>query len=190
MGGYLNKQWVSYKHLYKYGKNTDIEVDVCLLCKAYDVPVNEVTKTSDGICIENFTNPTVMLEQADQSGMIDPDDFYESDIIRLFGIRGVQMLIIDAIIGNGDRHAGNFGWLRDTDTGRYLSLAPLYDFDHALDSTLSYDRLIEDAVIESIKANYANEVYRIARRVVLLETNRVFKMRAMEIIKLLDSLLL
>ena len=43
------------------------------------------------------------------------------------------MIIIDAVIGNGDRHAGNFGWLRNTDTGEYVSMAPLYDFDHALD---------------------------------------------------------
>lgn len=37
------------------------------------------------------------------------------------------MIIIDAVIGNGDRHAGNFGWLRNTDTGEYVSMAPLYD---------------------------------------------------------------
>ena len=56
------------------------------------------------------------------------------------------MLIIDAIIGNGDRHAGNFGWIRNTDTGEYVCMAPLYDFDHALDSTLESDRLLTDAV--------------------------------------------
>lgn len=54
-----------------------------------------------------------MLEQADQSGRLDPEDFDEQTIIDLFGKAGAQMLIIDAIIGNGDRHAGNFGWLRN-----------------------------------------------------------------------------
>ena len=42
------------------------------------------------------------------------------------------MLVIDAIVGNGDRHAGNFAWLRDTDTGQYVCMSPLYDFDHEL----------------------------------------------------------
>ena len=66
-----------------------------------------------------------MLEQADQSGRLDPDDFDEQTIIDLFGKGGAQMLIIDAIIGNGDRHAGNFGWMRDADTGAYVGMAPL-----------------------------------------------------------------
>lgn len=77
---------------------------------------------------------------------LDPDDFDEQTIMELFGKAGAQMLIIDAVIGNGDRHAGNFGWLRNTDTGEYVSMAPLYDFDHALDSTLESDRLLTDAV--------------------------------------------
>ncbi len=77
---------------------------------------------------------------------LDPDDFDEQTIMELFGKAGAQMLIIDAVIGNGDRHAGNFGWLRNMDTGEYVSMAPLYDFDHALDSTLESDRLLTDAV--------------------------------------------
>ena len=93
-------------------------------------------ETDGGIAISNITSPKVMLEQADQSGRIDLDDFDEQTIIDLFGKAGAQMLIIDAIIGNGDRHAGDFGWIRNTDTGEYVCMAPLYDFDHALDSTL------------------------------------------------------
>ena len=50
----------------------------------------------------------LMLEQSDQSGRLDPDDFDEQTIIDLFGKAGAQMLIIDAVIGNGDRHSGNY----------------------------------------------------------------------------------
>ncbi len=39
---------------------------------------------------------------------LDPDDFDEQTIIELFGKAGAQMLIIDAVIGNGDRHAVKF----------------------------------------------------------------------------------
>lgn len=93
------------------------------------------------------------------------------------------MLIIDAIIGNGDRHAGNFGWLRNADTGEYVSMAPLYDFDHALDSTLESDRLLMDAV--KFCMPYKDEIRRIAS--VAAETvNEVFRKRAKSILRLIE----
>lgn len=95
------------------------------------------------------------------------------------------MLIIDAIVGNGDRHAGNFGWLRDSNNGDYLSMAPLYDFDHALDSTLTSDRLITDAV-KSCRVKYANEVITIARRAESF-SNPVFCSRARTILDLMEK---
>lgn len=181
VGGCLNKRWVSCETLEKFGNNLKIEEDVSRLCAECGVPANKVISISGGVAIRNITNTSVMLEQADQSGMLDPDDFTEDDIIRLFQLRGVQMLTIDAIIANGDRHAGNFGWLRDTNTGRYLCMAPLYDFDHALDSRLVKDRLLVDAV-SSIKATnngqYVNEMRRICATVCRLDTVSLFKERA------------
>ncbi|WP_418971191.1 HipA domain-containing protein [Allofournierella sp.] len=38
-----------------------------------------------------------------------------------------RMVTLDALIYNADRHAGNFGVLRDVDTGKVLGLAPNYD---------------------------------------------------------------
>ena len=84
------------------------------------ISVERADETDGGIAISNITSPKVMLEQADQSGRIDPDDFDEQTIIDLFGKAGAQMLIIDAIIAKGDRHAGNFVWIRNTDTGEYV----------------------------------------------------------------------
>ncbi len=87
-----------------------------------------------------------MLDQVDQSGRIDLEGFDEHEILHLFNIRGLQMLTIDAILGNGDRHTGNVGWLRDPENCKYLSMAPLYDFDYALNSESAVDRMITDAV--------------------------------------------
>lgn len=185
--GCLSKEWTSAKHLYKYGKNLDIEADVSLLCKACGIPVCNIDKINGGICVENFTNPSLMLEQADQSGLIDPDDFTEADIIKLFGIYGVQMITIDAIIGNGDRHAGNFGWLRNTATGDYVKPAPLYDFDHALDSTLQYDLLIKDTISAVQKNGHIDELLRICKIVTKLDTHIIFKIRANSMIKSLNT---
>lgn len=95
------------------------------------------------------------------------------------------MLIIDAIIGNGDRHAGNFGWLRSSDTGEYISPAPLYDFDHALDSMSVIDRLIRDAVEVIRKYGFIHEAIRICKIVSSINTVQIFKLRASEALKLL-----
>ena len=100
------------------------------------------------------------------------------EIIEQFGEDGVRMLTIDAIIGNGDRHAGNFGWLRDSDSGEYLRMAPLYDFDHALDVTTAKeeDRLICD-LLEAADG-YETVIYEIAAKAADSGIHPVFAARA------------
>lgn len=44
----------------------------------------------------------------------------------------LDMLVFDAIVLNPDRHANNFGFLRDNATGSYLGMAPLFDHNLAL----------------------------------------------------------
>lgn len=43
-----------------------------------------------------------------------------------------DMMVYDSVIGNVDRHFGNFGYLMDNDTGDLLSPAPLFDNGHSL----------------------------------------------------------
>ena len=185
VGGYLNKEWSSVSYLYKYGDGLEIEAEVSRLCRLCSIPVANVEVIDGGVKILNFTNPDLMLEQADQSGRIDPDDFDENSIAELFGKSGIQMLVIDAIIGNGDRHAGNFGWLRDTDTGAYVSQAPLYDFDHALDGKSDMDRLIQDAVKAVKKYGFTGERLRVADIIKQNTKNDIFIRRAVSLSELL-----
>lgn len=182
--GYLLKEWVNSEFLYKYGKETEKEIECYKLCKVCRVSCAEIIKIENGIRVRNITDNNIMLEQADMSGRINVDNFKEQDILNLFGLSGLQMLIIDAIIGNGDRHAGNFGWFRDTNTGLYLSMAPLYDFDHALDSQSDMDCLISD-LLKVVKTNimYKTECKRIAQIVCHLSTYGVFKRRAEILLK-------
>ena len=182
--GYMDKYWVNSKYLCKLGKEALIEIECYKVCKACNVRVANILKYGDnGILVENVTNTKYMLEQADQSGLMDPDNYDENNIERLFKYDGIRMIVIDAIIGNGDRHLGNFGWLRDTDTGEYVDMSPLYDFDHALDSKLRYDRLIEDAInICKINQNYIYEALRICKTVVNMDTIDIFKIRASSLI--------
>lgn len=38
-----------------------------------------------------------------------------------------EMTVFDAVINNTDRNLGNFGLLRDTDTGEFICMAPIFD---------------------------------------------------------------
>jgi hypothetical protein len=44
----------------------------------------------------------------------------------------IKMIFLDTVIANPDRHTGNFGLLRDTDTGKIMGLAPVFDHNMAL----------------------------------------------------------
>jgi hypothetical protein len=43
-----------------------------------------------------------------------------------------DMLVFDALIANGDRHANNYGFLRSAATGELMGMAPLFDHNLAL----------------------------------------------------------
>jgi len=119
VGGYLSKKWVNKNTMYK--KRAKIEVECSRLCRVCKIPVARVRSgvaDKRDVFVKNLTDTNRMLEQADQSGKIDIDNFTEKTLIDEFEIRGTQMVTIDAIFGNGDRHAGNFGYIRDTNTGR------------------------------------------------------------------------
>lgn len=178
VGGYLNKEWINSNTLCKYGNGLEIEAECSRLCRACGIDAANVVEIENGIAVENITNAEFMLEQADQSGRIDPDGFTESEIEELFGLDGVQMLTIDAIIGNGDRHAGNFGWLRSTRTGEYVRMAPLYDFDHALDSTSEDDVIIRDLLSYFKNSRYEYDILRLCDRVIEVDTLDIFKKKA------------
>ncbi len=131
--GFLSKKWADANTLVK--RSSPLEVECLELAERLGMNCAKgFVLNKKNIAVYNFTNTNRMLESANVSGFIDPNFFTEEDIIRHLGITGIDMIIIDAIVGNGDRHTGNFGFLRDADTGTYLGPAPIFDFDHALDA--------------------------------------------------------
>lgn len=42
-----------------------------------------------------------------------------------------SMIAIDFLIGNNDRHLGNFGFVKNVETGKIIRFAPLFDFGNA-----------------------------------------------------------
>lgn len=184
--GFVSKAWTPDGNIFKAGA-LSIEIDCINLCKFCGVPVEDGIVKNDGIELVNFTNSDVMLVQADASGMIDPDYFTDQTIIDIFGLAGVQMLTIDAIIGNDDRHAGNFGFLQDSNTGDYIGMAPLYDFDHALDDSSAE---VADVFLDSLSSleneEYVNEVLRICKRASEFDVS-IFSQRASYILNELEK---
>ena len=55
-----------------------------------------------------------------------------------------EMMILDHIIANQDRHMGNFGAIRNADTLEYIGFAPVYDSG----TSLRYDTPTEDIVCD------------------------------------------
>lgn len=162
--GFLSKKWRPDGYLFKGGE-PEKEMLAIEFCRRCGIPVEDGRLAEDGIEVKNFTSPDVMLEQANASGRMDEEDFTTDDILREFGFFGVQMITVDAILGNGDRHTGNFGFLRDTTTGTYLGPAPLYDFDHIFDSKKCQkpDILMEEVLTILAQDNeaYTGEILRI-----------------------------
>jgi len=147
--GFLSKYWVDNLWLSKSGDSVSREIECARLAGLCGITAAEVKAGEKGsILVRNFTNSEIMFEQAIVSGKaFGSDNWNDDDIIKEFGEDGFKMLLIDAVFANGDRHAGNFGYLRDTNNGKYLGMAPLFDWDHSLDTTAGTDDiLIRDAV--------------------------------------------
>lgn len=64
------------------------------------------------------------------------------DCCEALGVNGIvhavdQMLVLDFLLANEDRHQNNFGIIRDADTLKCISAAPIFDSG----SSLGYDKL-------------------------------------------------
>ena len=176
-GGAVSKYWIDKNTLLKHG--CLVELEIYALLKNMGVECNKITLSDDGcgILVKNITDADSMLETAICSGRFKSNYFPTIDeIIEAFGDPGIRMLVIDAIIGNTDRHLENFGFMRNANTGEYLGMAPLYDFDHALESTGSDDYLIQNVPKSQIAVEICNGV-------INMPTNPIFQARAREILK-------
>ncbi len=91
------------------------------------------------------------------------------DYVRRYDLRGYHMMnIVDYLIGNTDRHWGNWGFWVDNQNNRFLRLHPLMDFNkafHAYDSiegakclTTKENMSQKDAAIRAVKAIGLNQI--------------------------------
>ena len=85
-------------------------------------------------------------------------DIDEFEALKPYITSVYKMNIADFILGNSDRHEGNWGFFVDNESGEIVGLHPLMDHDHAfsLDPTLlcqpfDSEITLHDAAIEAIK---------------------------------------
>lgn len=169
--GYLKKRWKiidGKRCLLKAGSNPFMqqpfnEVIASLVAEKLDIP--HVTYTllwDDGtpysVC-EDFVTPDTELVSAWRVMQSIKKDNSTSvyrhylNCCEALGIHGVehavdQMIVLDYLIANEDRHQNNFGLLRNAGTLEWLGAAPIFDSG----SSLGYDKLtpqiLSDRAIE------------------------------------------
>ena len=174
--GVISKYWIDSNRLFK--KGCAVELEAYNLAVALDIPCNKIEEShdNDGIIVHNITSPDVMLEPAICSGRFKGTFFPTVDEVSgCFGEAGLIMLAFDAVVGNTDRHLENFGFLRDANTGEYLGMAPLFDFDHTLSANGVDDYLITQLPKHDI-------IERVCRQVLALSRQPVFCARAQAVL--------
>ncbi len=78
---------------------------------------------------------------SEQEGFVSAHRFFEGnfdvdDMLAFSAKHGAEesfreMIVMDAVMANVDRHAGNYGFLVDNDSGEILRMAPLFDHNMA-----------------------------------------------------------
>jgi hypothetical protein len=92
---------------------------------------------------ETFVNPDTEFVTAKQAVTATDDDSAANKYRRYlaagkyFGVDDVeyrtnQMIVLDYIIANEDRHQGNFGFIRDANTLKFVGVAPIFDSGNSM----------------------------------------------------------
>lgn len=155
--GSFNKAWIKEEDtwwLYKTGSvyNNYAELFTFYLGKRlglnmaiYKYGINaEVNETYPIIGSLNFTSEEYMLEHYDsfryrfEDVELDDDEIISNNFKQV-GLQKAyeEMLMLDAIVANTDRHEFNFGILKKVATGEVIGFAPCFDHNLALNAHLN-----------------------------------------------------
>jgi len=135
VNGAADKKWLDSKTLLKVGSYKEYEP--YMLC--YEVGLDNAAgarSSDEGILLTNFTSPDYFLESMEQSGFSRKKDNPREKAVEIFKEQAVALFVIDYLVEHDDRHWGNYGFLRNSNTGEYISMAPYYDFDWAWSSAV------------------------------------------------------
>jgi len=94
-----------------------------------------------------------------RSGGIQAVRSYYTNLGERFEAALDDMLVLDALICNTDRHYGNFGFLVDSRSNRIIAPAPLFDHGNSLFSLAGRDALTDRASLERYASTLMPCVY-------------------------------
>ena len=130
VNGAADKRWIDSKTLLKVKSYKEYEP--YRLCTALGLEhIAEAVLSDEGILLTNFTSMDHFLESMEQSGFSGEHDNPREKAIEIFKEPAVALFVVDYLVEHDDRHWGNYGFIRDSNTGEYISMAPFYDFDWA-----------------------------------------------------------
>jgi len=114
----FNIEHVSYGLLRSERKNMPLCICKCMVNRNIEyINGQYVLDTEEK---QNRNNYTRYVEICEKKGISDVKERLD------------EMIAIDYIIGNTDRHTGNFGILRDADTLQWIKVAPIFDNGNSL----------------------------------------------------------
>jgi len=178
-GGKTDKRWIDAQTLLKV--NSFGEAEPFLLCAALELEnIAEAQKTEEGLILGNFTSPDYFYESMEQSGFMgeydDPRDF----VIEKYKELATALFVVDYLIENNDRHPDDYGFLRSSDTGEYISMAPYYNFDRVWSGDAA-------ALPDSAWQGYRGYIYDLCRRAISVagsfEYGTIIEKRAGELLR-------
>lgn len=124
--------------MYKSGNQNEYfsELFICRLGEKLGLPMAHYEMDGEYIRTKNFVSGT-SLNFEPMAALTENDD-YQNCFDILYGMSAelagqyLRIVWLDTICYNMDRHTENFGFLRDTESGAIMSMAPNYDNNIAL----------------------------------------------------------
>ena len=128
VNGKTDKRWIDAQTLLKV--NSFREIEPYTLCAALGLGnITEAQQTDDGIILNNFTSTDVFYESMEQFGVTEESADPRDIAVEHFKELAVALFVVDYLVENNDRHLDDYGFLRDSNSGEYVSIAPYYNFD-------------------------------------------------------------
>jgi|GEM_PF-178647 len=130
VSGKTDKRWLDASTLLKI--DSFREAEPYLLCSLLGLGnVTETQKSDDGLLLSNFTSSDIFFESMEQSSIEGDEQDLRHTAVERSKELAVALFTVDYLIENNDRFSDDYGYLRDANTGDYISMAPYFNFDWA-----------------------------------------------------------
>ena len=137
--GAANKRWDDSIYLRKFNSKKEYEV-YNIITELYPKPEDnrfelpEYKLDSQDLVLNNFTSMDIFFEALNQSEFLGSTGNHFDVALEVYGQPFAILLLVDYLVEHDDRHSGNIGHLRCANTGKFLKMAPFYDFDWCFSS--------------------------------------------------------